>query len=70
MTQQKRPYHSYLLRMWQEGEPSDNWRASLQNVLTGEQLGFGSLEELLSFLLALRAQGERPLSQPNSRSNP
>ena len=70
MTQQKRPYHSYLLRMWQEGEPSDNWRASLQNVLTGEQLGFGSLEELLSFLLALRAQGERPFPHTHSGSNP
>ena len=52
-------YLSYLLRMWRmecggEGTVHTNgrleWRASLESARTGERVGFGSLEELFSFL--------------------
>jgi hypothetical protein len=43
-------YLSYLLRLWREGEPGHNWRASLENVATGERRGFAGLGDLISFL--------------------
>jgi len=44
-------YLAYMLRLWQakgEGEPL--WRASLEDVRTGERRGFASLEELFAYL--------------------
>lgn len=60
-------YLSFLLRIWRmphdenacrsDGEPCrgtdrPGWRASLERPNTGERLGFGSLEDLFSFLRA------------------
>ena len=45
-------YFSYLLRMWRTGEHSA-WRASLEDPRTGERMGFGSLEALLSYLVKI-----------------
>jgi hypothetical protein len=45
-------YQSYLLRLWKEGlAPGSVWRASLQNVATGECTNFANLNELFRFLL-------------------
>ena len=46
-----RPYYSFLLRLWAESD-GDRWvwRASLESILTGERLGFPSLEALIAFL--------------------
>ncbi len=53
MASEPRRYLAYLLRVWRvtgdDGAPS--WRASLEDVQTGERQGFGSLELLLAFLL-------------------
>jgi hypothetical protein len=47
----KRPYLSYLLRLWQESsDGSPIWRASLESPQTGECLGFADLASLVSFL--------------------
>jgi hypothetical protein len=44
-------YYSYLLRLWQvKKDEEQEWRASLENVETGEKHGFASLEELFAFL--------------------
>ena len=43
-------YRSYLLRMWQEGQTGDAWRASLQSAATGERQGFASLDSLFDFI--------------------
>jgi hypothetical protein len=45
-------YLSYMLRLWRvgNGDQGTVWRASLQDSLTGEQVGFASLEELFAFL--------------------
>jgi hypothetical protein len=46
-----RPYLAYLLRLWQvRDEGQTGWRASVENVHTGERLGFASLTELWAFL--------------------
>ena len=49
-TAQSPDYLSYLLRLWRARGEVDSWRASLESPLTGERLGFGSLDELFSFL--------------------
>lgn len=42
-------YHSYLLRLWRDGEHHP-WRASLQVTLTGEKLTFSDLYSLFAYL--------------------
>ena len=44
-------YVSYLLRLWrEEGGQTARWRGSLQDSLSGERVGFASLEELFGYL--------------------
>jgi hypothetical protein len=43
-------YHSYLLRLWRVKEDGEGWRASLEDVATGEQLGFIDIAALLRYL--------------------
>jgi hypothetical protein len=48
---QKSQYYSYLLRMWVSREQGrTEWRVQLQDVRTGQRLGFSSLERLFAFL--------------------
>ena len=44
-------YYSFILRVWlvEDGE-RPQWRASLENIGTGERRGFASLEDLYRFL--------------------
>jgi hypothetical protein len=45
------PYFSYLLRLWLAGDGDQpQWRASLDDSLTGERVGFTSPQELFAFL--------------------
>ncbi len=44
-------YQAYLVRCWQEGQ--SEWRFRLQNVQTGEQIGFTNIEAMLAFLRGL-----------------
>ena len=55
---------AYMLRMWQisDGE-QPVWRASLQDVYTGERLGFADLDEATAYLrrrLDPRSEVEHP----------
>lgn len=43
-------YHTFLLRLWEEGGSAPVWRYSLENPHTGERLGFKTLDELRAFL--------------------
>ena len=53
-------YHSYLLRLWRvQGEAGAGWRASLEEVHSGELLGFADLAALRSYLEALGCPNER-----------
>ena len=67
-------YLSYMLRLWQESvdEPVDVdgapvWRASLTSPMTGERLGFATLDDLIEYLhhqvdasaAQMQRQGER-----------
>ena len=63
MASEPRRYLAYLLRVWRvtgdDGSPS--WRASLEDVHTGARQGFGSLEQLLAFLLEETTAVSSPL---------
>jgi hypothetical protein len=49
MTEPK--YHSYLLRLWQEGSGSQShWRFVVVNLIEGQQRGFASMERMVAFL--------------------
>ena len=51
VTERKRPYLAYLLRLWQvQDKGKIGWRASLENAHTGEKLAFAQLDELVVFL--------------------
>ena len=62
MDKQQPTSHSYLLRLWQTGSAGQQvWRASLENMQTGERLGFANLEQLFVFLMQQTEQeGEAP----------
>ncbi len=50
-------YISYLLRLWRvAGRAGPEWRASLQSVEGNETHGFGNLQELFAYLLAVAGQ--------------
>jgi len=62
-----RYYQSYLLRIWKE-EPDGEWRASLQNVASGECRNYANLNELNDYL---SQQAERDfIQEPPSRGTP
>jgi len=47
-------YHSYLLRMWWvKAAEGGAWRATLEDVQSGELHGFADLSALLEYLQAL-----------------
>jgi hypothetical protein len=51
VTKRLRPYLAYLLRLWQvQDKGKIGWRASLENVHTGEKRAFAHLDELVAFL--------------------
>jgi len=53
MSTQRPGYVAYLLRLWQAQDAEGLcWRASLQDVHTGQRQGFVSLENLYGFLRA------------------
>ena len=44
-------YYSYLLRLWQASTAGGAvWRASLEDVPTGERRAFGDLDDLVAYL--------------------
>jgi hypothetical protein len=56
-------YHAYLFRMWRTG-PDGPWRVSLEDVQTGERIGFGSLLEVYGYLQTRTGAVDGP--QPNT----
>jgi hypothetical protein len=53
MDQLQRNYHSYLLRLWRVKEDGEDWRATLEDVVTGELRGFTDLATLMAYLKEL-----------------
>ena len=60
MAPSSKDYHSYLLRLWQvQEEGGAGWRASLEDVQSGELHGFEDLAALQRYLEELaRVQQE------------
>ena len=55
-------YHSYLLRLWRVRDDGQRWRASLEDVQTGEMRGFENVKALVMYLQALTAQEDPRIS--------
>ena len=54
---------SYLLRLWRANRSdSSNWHASLEDTRTNERVGFGNLEQLFAFLMALIERDDKRYS--------
>ena len=69
MSENRRRYISYLLRLWQvESEGRFVWRTSLQDPRTGQRRGFASLEALFAFLIG--ETGSEPESDTASEASP
>ena len=52
-TEGKKEYFSFVLRLWRAGNDEEPvWRASLNNALTQELLGFAGLKEMCAYLEA------------------
>ena len=67
----RRLYCAYMVRCWQEGEAACDgkpiWRFSVEEVLHEKYLrGFGSLEEVATFLQAELARRE---DEPSDKSH-
>jgi hypothetical protein len=56
----KYPYRlAYFLRLWCVDESDGfNWQASLEIPKTSKRIGFGSLEELFTYLMDLTTNNE------------
>jgi hypothetical protein len=64
-------YPSYMLRLWQAGGRDGRpvWRASLENLHTGERLAFGATQALfagLADLMASAGEIKVPLERTSS----
>ena len=65
MEQEQPEYLSYLLRLWRvTGGEEPAWRASLKSSHSGEQVCFGTLEELFDFV---REQAGLPPAERGGR---
>jgi hypothetical protein len=65
MSDPRRGYVAYLLRLWQVCEGQNAvWRASLEDPHTGERRGFATLQELFTYLEteACQVDGDSPTS--------
>jgi len=59
VSEPRRRYIAYLLRLWQvRCETGLAWRASLESALAGERRGFASLDELFDYLRKRTENGE------------
>ena len=70
MAGEPRHYLAYLLRLWHvtTGDGARAWRASIEDVHTGACQGFGSLEQMLAFLLDQTTGTPSPNADPESPS--
>ena len=70
----KQDYLAYLLRLWRAGlGESAVWRASLQDPLTGQRMGFASLDDVVAFLKQKMGEEEsRPVkwTEGNAHQKP
>ena len=63
-------YVAYLLRLWQvTSDDGAAWRASLQDVRTGERLGFATVERLVAFLTEQTGGADRREADPDSTTS-
>ncbi len=60
-------YTAYMLRCWLEGS---KWRYSLEQVGSGKRQGFATLDEFVSFLVAMSALPDEDEQAPDIKGDP
>ena len=45
-----RKQKTYLLKLWNDGEKTETWRASLENIQTKERIRFADIKHLSAFV--------------------
>ena len=72
MDEQLTTSRSYLLRLWATGVADQQvWRASLEDVQSGERRGFANLEQLFVFLMEqTEHRGDAPDAQSTAEPAP
>ena len=72
MDKQQTTSFSYLVRLWATGANGQPvWRASLEDVQSGERRGFANLEQLFVFLMEQTEQaGEASAAQSSAEPAP
>jgi hypothetical protein len=67
--QDHKHYFSFILRLWLAGDHGQpQWRASLEDTLSGERVGFIRIEELCQYLTKLigrKTVGKEAISKPD-----
>ncbi len=57
-------YLSFLLRLWQVSKKgNEEWRASLENVKTGEKCGFTRLNDLYAYINLITGDERKPQNE-------
>lgn len=70
MTRKRKPYLSYLLRLWQEGTDGEAiWRASLESAQTGLRQDFAELDALFCYLREQMANASEQKSIPEKKGD-
>ncbi|MFN2189423.1 MAG: hypothetical protein ACK2T3_11725 [Candidatus Promineifilaceae bacterium] len=70
MATEREPNLAYMLRLWPVGAGMTiKWRASLQNVSSGERQGFDDIEELFLYLRSVIEERNCDRKLDNSRAN-
>lgn len=65
----RKNYLAYMLRLWQDqNEGSAVWRASLESPLSGERIGFASLEALCEFIVQRAGWSSDPADLKSDRA--
>ena len=62
-------YYSYLMRLWRIENDGGMWRVRLENVETGEVLGFASLDKLMLYLESLGKEVGVPLGTDSTEDS-
>ena len=60
-------YTAFMLRCWMDGS---KWRYSLEQVGTGRRQGFATLDEFVSFLVAMSTLPDEGEQAPDIKGDP
>jgi len=67
MTEEPKSRHSFILRIWREGETQE-WKSSVQPANSSESIPLASLDELKVFIEQYTHQGDSSIPVNNNKT--